>query len=792
MKRFLGASPFLIGACIVSVFFYKSLLFGQVPFPGDLLIAEYNPWKTYSFLGYAPGSYPNKAQYFDVLRQMYPWKTFSINEMKKGDFPLWNPHNFSGAPLFANFQSAVLYPLNIFYLFLSQSNAWTLLTMQQLLFCVLFTYFYARKIALSNIAAWFSAISFGFSSFLVVWLEYNIIGHVVLWLPLSLLAIEHLKEQISLRWIGVFLLSLVFALFAGHIQVFFYSLLFIFFYIFARARKLLWISLLIVLLTFGIGAAQLVPGFELISLSARSAHPYDLIINKILIQPWQTLMFFVSDFFGNPATRNYWPLDTYIGKVTSIGIVPLVFLPFIFLKRKESLVRFFAITAIIIVLLITRNPLTLLLYALPLPFVSSSAPTLATFLFCFSVSLLSGFGLDALRLHKWSFRNTIIFLAPVVSIFLLLWISVLIMKQFTLQEHVLVAIRNLLYATTIIAVSVSLLMIGLHKRQYLLPILIFLLCIHTVDSWRYFQKFTPFVPKSLVFPDVGITTFLQKQNGVDRFFGYGTAAIDANFATQVGLYSTDGYDPLYPKQYGEFMYATANGSIQKSFSAATRSDAVITPGYGKGQFMNNPYRLRIIDMLGVKYILDRVENGVGIETFPSDRFSILYDKDGWRVYENKKALPRAFVVANYAVYGSAEDFTEAFFSPTFNPEKTIFLEEKPDVQLENTTQPKNESTVIVSYEPNKVLIKTTTTDTRLLFLSDTYYPGWQAFVDDVQTKLYKANYTFRAVVVPKGVHTVSFTFSPSSFKIGSVISMLSIFAALLLFIVFYMQKKLKK
>ncbi len=49
---------------ITSVFFYKTVFFGLVPFPGDLLIAEYNPWKTYSFLGYVPGRIPHKAQFF--------------------------------------------------------------------------------------------------------------------------------------------------------------------------------------------------------------------------------------------------------------------------------------------------------------------------------------------------------------------------------------------------------------------------------------------------------------------------------------------------------------------------------------------------------------------------------------------------------------------------------------------------------------------------------------------------------------------------------------------------------
>src|SRR3989344_5027509 len=77
---------FLILFFVTAIFFYKTFLHGLVSFPGDLLIAEYKPWRTYSYLGYNPGSYPHKAQYFDTLRQIYPWKTFSLKELEAGQF----------------------------------------------------------------------------------------------------------------------------------------------------------------------------------------------------------------------------------------------------------------------------------------------------------------------------------------------------------------------------------------------------------------------------------------------------------------------------------------------------------------------------------------------------------------------------------------------------------------------------------------------------------------------------------------------------------------------------------
>jgi uncharacterized membrane protein YfhO len=53
-----------------------------------------------------------------------------------------------------------------------------------------------------------------------------------------------------------------------------------------------------------------------------------------------------------------------------------------------------------------------------------------------------------------------------------------------------------------------------------------------------------------------------------------------------------------------------------------------------------------------------------------------------------------------------------------------------------------------------------------LVLSDTYYPGWKAFVDGKETKIYRADYAFRAIPLNAGTHRVEFTYDPISFKLG--------------------------
>ena len=182
----------VIFTIITAVFFYPVFIKGYVPFPADLLLAEYQPWRSYSYNGIAAGAIPNKAQYFDSLRQMYPWKTFEISAVRSGVLPLWNPHNFSGSPLLANFQSGVFYPLNILYFLFSQTTAWTISVILQPLLSLIFVYMLVRHYKLSKIAAVFSAISYAFSLYMTTFLEYNIMGHFMYLVPLAMLAVEWL------------------------------------------------------------------------------------------------------------------------------------------------------------------------------------------------------------------------------------------------------------------------------------------------------------------------------------------------------------------------------------------------------------------------------------------------------------------------------------------------------------------------------------------------------------------------------------------------------------------------
>jgi len=781
---------------IACIFFYKSVIFGFVPFPGDLLIAEYSPWKTYSYLGYNPGSYPNKAQYFDVLRQLYPWKTLSIELIGNKEFPLWNPYNFSGAPLLANFQAAVFYPLNILYFLFPQITSWTILVIFQPFLAGIFTFLFARKIGIGIIGAIFSSIAYSYSLFILVFLEYNTIGHVIAWLPLVLLSVELLLDKIKFWWIMLFVVSIVASFFGGHIQIFGFLISFVFTYILYRIvvrkwhlRKIFFnagMMVFLIALSLGIVAIQLFPTIELISNSARVNQDYTFLIEKLLIQPYQVILLLSPDFFGNPTTRNYLLSDSYPGNALYIGIIPFIFSLFAFLLfKKNTFVRYFSLSAIVLLILFIRSPLTELLYTLNIPLFSTGSPTNAIFLLSFSLAILAGFGFD--EWIKKTSKNQSMVIISIGTILILVW-GLMALKVISVSN------KNYLYTGALFIVFVLLYasLDFFRKTKINTLILYVVLAITIFDLFYFFQKFNPFVSAKLVFPRTEVFNFLKRNAAFNRFWGYGSANVEANVETKYRLFSPNGYDPLYPRRYGEFIQASRNGKIETRFTRQTRSDAAVASGFGETDLSSNYYRLKVMDLLGVKYILDRLENGSTQRTFPRERFKLAYEKDGWKIFENLKALPRAFLVSDYKVFRSKEEFGKKFFDKNFDPSKTILLEENPSFYSSSEVSPKADESrssrqdgyqmvtrqartvSLVSYKPNKIVFLTTNQSDQILFLSDTYYPGWKALIDEKETKIYRANYAFRSVFVPKGVHTVAFEYRPSSFSTGIKVSIISV------------------
>src|SRR3989344_1463805 len=224
--------------CALAFIYRDVILQGNVVFSTHFLASFYSPWTTYKYEGY-PNGIPNKPiGGNDNIRMFYPYRTFINESLSKGEIPLWNPYNFSGSPLLANFQSAVFYPLNWIYFFLPQITAWGLLVVVQPVLGTLFMYLYLRQFIRQKLAAFFGAFTFGFSGFILVWSQENaVVGQAAIWYPLALLATDKLISFPSSKYFIFLIAVLTLCILAGFLQVTFYIFLVTFLYGIFRIRQ---------------------------------------------------------------------------------------------------------------------------------------------------------------------------------------------------------------------------------------------------------------------------------------------------------------------------------------------------------------------------------------------------------------------------------------------------------------------------------------------------------------------------------------------------------------------------
>lgn len=149
-----------------------------------------------------------------------------------------------------------------------------------------------------------------------------------------------------------------------------------------------------------------------------------------------------------------------------------------------------------------------------------------------------------------------------------------------------------------------------------------------------------------------------------------------------------------------------------------------------------------------------------------------------RVFENLRAMPRAWLTAETVTLDarSALQTIKTGRLPSgdeFDPARIALIEEP--ASLATTANGQKATATITSFSNTGMEVRTSSSAAGFLLTSDVYYPGWQASIDGRDTKLYRADYALRGVIVPAGEHTVQFVYRPRSFYFGAAITTLSIF-----------------
>jgi uncharacterized membrane protein YfhO len=151
------------------------------------------------------------------------------------------------------------------------------------------------------------------------------------------------------------------------------------------------------------------------------------------------------------------------------------------------------------------------------------------------------------------------------------------------------------------------------------------------------------------------------------------------------------------------------------------------------------------------------------------RFRLAHSGDV-KIYENLDVLPRAFLVNRATVAADGEEALALMQSDAFYPTAQVVLEQ-PSQLPAGEDSPASSTVRVTHYAPEMVTVEVDTDAPGYLVLTDAWYPGWEASIDDEPVAIQRADLLFRAVAVGAGSHRVVFSLRPLSLRIGAIASL---------------------
>lgn len=748
-------APFL-----VFLFFLPNLISAKIPIPADALLGLYHPWRDNSYAGYNPGRFPTKNPLItDPILQTYPWRNQVIRNLKEGNLPLWNPYNFSGQPLLANIQSSPLQILNILFFILPFNLAWALQIILPPILVSAFMYFFLRSINLTKTASAFGAFLLPFTGYFLTWMTWGNMVATAMWLPLILLCLTKIFKRFSILWFVLLIFASFQTIVSGFWQTAFYVYLLTFIYLiyqFYLSRDIKKTLTSIFALTLGaiIAAPQILPSLEFISHSAREIDQGYFLGRPDWFLPSQNIIqLIIPDYFGNPATYNYWGIWNYLEFVSFIGIIAFFFAIVFFLSGKKESKLLFALVLIIFILA-TENPISKILLTGSIPLISTMRPSRIVILLGLFLTIAASFGFQefmSTKSKKVLIMPFAVVFTALASIFLY---TFFFSENFPTVENVSaanIALRNLIFPSLILS-GLFLLLLG---KILNLPKIILILFVFTVtifEMFRFAYKFTPFTNASLIFPKTQTTEFLKNQEKPFRILSVDRRVFNSATPSVYKIESIHGYDPLFLKDYAKLVSSWENNESTEPGSF----NRIVTP---------TSFESPITDFLNVKYIvsLDEINESSLIKVF---------EEGQTKVYENREALSRAFFVDEVVKVENRDHEIEMLLNKNFDLKKKAVSSTFSFAKRENTT-----SVDFNKYSDQSMTLGVSIEKSAPLIVSNVFYPGWNAYVDGDKVEIKRVNYMFQSVLVQEGNHKVEFKYQPQSFYKGLRLSVLGIILA---------------
>jgi hypothetical protein len=699
--------------------------------------------------------YPSHAQYSDLTITHWPAFAYTRDRLQAtGQIPLWRASILSGTPFAADPLSGLFYPPHwiAFMAVVPLSAAFNLLMLFHLALAAGTMYFLMRRWNVQQAAALIAAFAYAASPKIIAHMG---VGHVTLveawaWVPLIVAgAVPSPRTgQPNVLLSGSALAMCVLA----DARMAVYAVVLVVLYVLiveVKRTRYSWrvVGGLIVLLivTLALSAAAWLPALTLTDDTARS----NLSVQEagaLSLDAAYVLGVLIADRSG-AAERT-----TYVGLV--VLILALAGLKLQWLARRRLMIWFLAaIVTGAIAALGTNTPLYELLYRLP-GSTLFRVPARAWFMVSFAMAALAGFG--AQGLIEWQGR-------PKPRSILLATVMILFALMFGLVGGL--TSRSIGFFAIAVFAPVTLLLIVLRLRGRLTPdrfalAIAALLVIDLLSlDWALYRP----VNVNEAFADGSeAAAWLARQPGSFRVYSP-SYSIPQHVGQTFQLQQADGIDPLQLRRYVMFM--------QRASGVGAWSYSVTLPAFS-GVRQDEDIRTALKSIQPDAVLLGLLNVEYVATAFPIEQPDLIERARfaSSLVYENKRVLPRAFLVPRIDVADSME--AAGVWLDTHDVATSAVVEGLPyPIEL-----PVNPGEVeIVSWSPDHIEVHAD--GPGWLVVSEIFAPDWYAKVDDAPADILPTDLVLRGVYVPWGAHTITFDYQPRRVYAGVLISVLSVIAA---------------
>jgi len=772
-----------------------------------------------------------KGKYLLIERDLGPYfippRFFWVESIKNGNFPLWNPYQFSGHPFFANPQHGLFYPLNSLFFLLPFDVAFNGIIILHFFLGGLFTYFFLKDLKVNVTGALISGLIFMLSGYFLSVHGLLTILLSSIWTPLIMLFFRRAVLKRGFKneiWASVFM---ALSFLGGGIEIvygnFFVLLIMACFLPFPyaecagdkplrykfigrvhvywrRMRSLIFISILFLFLS----AIQLIPFLELFHHSIRGDGIAYQEATVWSFAPKDILLFFLPDAYGYFLDiKKYWVSQCWF-KTLYTGGLPFILSAIFLIFGKGRRLYLVLVLFSLFLSLGKYNPLYPLVFKYVPFFNGIRYPAKFLYIFIFVLSVTAGLGFQ--KLSEYSKVNQKKRLKHLLLVFSLVAGSLLLLSALGHHE-----VEHFLKLKGVDLPDFNYLPVNFHHAQrflFYLVLFFLLLRVGYEVRWKGWVKlFLLFFLITDLFGNMGFygkeetKDYFQKTNALEMispdndFFRLFSTAKTISQDTTIIIGEPNSLSVLKEKNLPSMnllfklrdMWGIDVIRVKRTddlYKAFTNTASISTT--------------HLIDLYGVKYITSvtplKGKNKfeliyARLEGLGGKREDLLKENT-IKLYRNRNPLPRAWLIKNFRVMDSQE-ILQKMIQKEFQPGQEVLLEEGPKwtnpstppftKERGNVAKPPSaypEPAQIMSEGNNRLGLQVSATENSLLVLSDSYYPGWKGFVDGKKTKIYRADYNFRAIPLDAGTHQVEFVYDPMSFKLGAGATLLGIFGCI--------------